>query len=235
MEELIKYFESLEARISALEQTQAQLAEKLAANEAKLATNDEKVVSLGEKLRAVGGHISQMMTIMQDMKNQQPVAATPVAAPVVEPDAEPEIPVVPETPKEPIVEPTPEIPEVPEVPEEPVVEEPKPQELFIEPEPVKEVPVKETPVAAEESGSSKAMIYGKPVSDIRQAISLGDRFLYQRELFGQNAELMQKTLNDLDGLRSFDEAISYIMTHFKWDSESSTYQQFLVTLHRRFG
>ena len=100
-------------------------------------------------------------------------------------------------------------------------------------EPVKEAPAKEEP--AQEPTSSKAMLYGKPVSDIRQAISLGDRFLYQRELFGQNAELMQKTLNDLNALRSFDEAVSYIMTHFKWDAESNTYQQFLVTLHRRFG
>ena len=78
------------------------------------------------------------------------------------------------------------------------------------------------------------MLYGKPVDDIRQAISLGDRFLYQRELFGQNAELMQRTLTELNELGSFDEALQYI-GQFGWDTESSTYQQFLVTLHRRFG
>ena len=105
---------------------------------------------------------------------------------------------------------------LPEIPEEPVIEE------------ISEEPVKE-------AVDPKAAIYGKAVEDIRQAISLGDRFLYQRELFGQNAELMQRTLTELNALSSFDEAIAYISAHFQWDTESSTYQQFLVTLHRRFG
>ena len=104
---------------------------------------------------------------------------------------------------------------------EPVKEEPQP-----EPEP--ELPI------AEEVASPNAIIYGKAVEDIRQAISLGDRFLYQRELFGQNAELMQRTLTELNELGSFDEAVAYI-SRFGWDPESSTYQQFIVTLHRRFG
>jgi hypothetical protein len=93
----------------------------------------------------------------------------------------------------------------------------------------------EEPKVEEEKPSPKAAIYGKAVDDIRMAISLGDRFLYQRELFGQNAELMQRTLTELNGLGSFDEAVAYISSHFQWDTESSTYQQFLVTLHRRFG
>ena len=168
------------------------------------------------------------MSIIQEAKSQQQFAAPEPEVTAEEAEEEP-------VEEEPVVE-----------VEEPIVEEPAPapepapvqQELFVAPEPVKEEPVKEAPAKeepAQEPTSSKAMLYGKPVSDIRQAISLGDRFLYQRELFGQNAELMQKTLNDLNALRSFDEAVSYIMTHFKWDAESNTYQQFLVTLHRRFG
>jgi hypothetical protein len=107
------------------------------------------------------------------------------------------------------------------------------------PKPVKEKPVvaepvKEEPAIVEEQASPKAALYGKAVTDIRQAISLGDRFLYQRELFGQNAELMQKTLTELNELRSFDEAMQYI-SRFGWDTESNSYQQFIVTLHRRFG
>ena len=59
--------------------------------------------------------------------------------------------------------------------------------------------------------------------------------MYQRELFGQNAELMQRTLTEINGLKSFDEAMSYIGSHFQWDTESNSYQQFVVSLHRRFG
>lgn len=137
--------------------------------------------------------------------------------------------------EKPAAEPAPKIPETDEVVEEPV----KPEVPEIQEAPVVEMkqpePKSEPELFVDEPASSKAMLYGKPVDDIRQAISLGDRFLYQRELFGQNAELMQKTLTDLNALHSFDEAVSYIMTHFQWDKESSTYQQFLVTLHRRFG
>ena len=114
-----------------------------------------------------------------------------------------------------------------EVVKEVVVE--KPVEVIV-PQPAPEP----TPAPTPEPISPKAAVYGKAVSDIRQAISLGDRFLYQRELFGQNAELMQRTLAELNELGSFDEAVAYI-NRFGWDTESSTYQQFIVTLHRRFG
>ena len=111
----------------------------------------------------------------------------------------------------------------------------EPQVIEIEEQEVQEQEeVKEEEVKVEEV-TSKASIYGKAVADIRQAISIGDRFLYQRELFEQNAELMQRTLNELDQLHSFAEAMDYINAHFYWDQESNTYQQFIVTLHRRFG
>ena len=173
MEELIKYFEQLEARIANLE---AEVAE---------------------------------------LKNR------PLPEPqVIEKEVIKEVPV--EVVKEVIVE------KPVEVVLEPVVTEPEPQ-----PE-VKEEPVVEPEPVKEEVASPKAAVYGKAVDDIRQAISLGDRFLYQRELFGQNAELMQRTLSELNDLGSFDEAMNYI-SQFNWDQESNSYQQFIVTLHRRFG
>lgn len=197
MQELIKYFESLETRLSALEEAQQANAEKLQANE--------------EKLLAIGERITAMMEILKEAQSRpQPVVVEEPQIP--EPVAEPEPIVEPEPTPEPEIESEPEIPEIKEEPKaEPVVEAPK-----------------------QEVASPNATLYGKAVTDIRQAISLGDRFLYQRELFGQNAELMQRTLTELDALNSFDEAEAYI-GQFGWDTESSTYQQFLITLHRRFG
>lgn len=190
MEELIKYFESLEARIAALE-------EKVETNEAVIASLEAEIDELKSLASAepqvvekvVEKIVEKPVEVIKEVVVEKPVV---VAAPVVEKKEEP---VVKEEPK-PVVE-----------------EEPKVQEV----------------------ASPNAAIYGKPVDDIRQAISLGDRFLYQRELFGQNAELMQKTLTELNELGSFDEAIAYISERFQWDTESNTYQQFLVTLHRRFG
>ena len=172
MEEVIKYFESLEERIATLE--------------AKIASLEAELDELKNRPAPEPQVIEK--EVVKEVVVEKPVA---VAAPVVEP------------------------------------------ELPVEPEPVP-TPTSAPAPTKEEVVSPKAAVYGKAVSDIRQAISLGDRFLYQRELFGQNAELMQRTLAELNELGSFDEAVAYI-NRFGWDTESSTYQQFIVTLHRRFG
>lgn len=178
MEEVIKYFESLEERIATLEAQLASLEAEL--DDLKSRPAPEPQVVEKEVIKEVP------VEVIKEVVVEKPVV---VAAPIVEP--------------------------------EPVKEEP--------------APVKEEPAPViEEVASPKAAVYGKAVDDIRLAISLGDRFLYQRELFGQNAELMQKTLTELNELGSFDEAMNYI-SRFNWDTESNSYQQFLVTLHRRFG
>ena len=184
MEEVIKYFESLESRIAAQEALREGLEERISALEAELASLEAEI----------------------DELKSRPAPEPQVVEKIVEKIVEK--PVEPESPEKP------EMPESPESPEEP--------------EPV-------AAPAKEETATPKAAVYGKAVSDIRQAISLGDRFLYQRELFGQNAELMQRTLTEINELGSFDEAMSYIGSHFQWDTESNSYQQFIVSLHRRFG
>ena len=72
------------------------------------------------------------------------------------------------------------------------------------------------------------------VEDIRQAISLGDRFLFQRELFAGNGELMQKTLDELNNLTTLTEAMQYVSDHFDWDKDSTAVQLFENVLRRRF-
>lgn len=206
MEEVIKYFETIEARLAALEAKEQMLQSK----EQSLQTWEERLQRLEKaqqesmtKLQAVGTHVTAMLQMLKQLEAKQSEAVH-VAAPMPAPQ-----PVVEEVKLE-----------------EVKVEEPTPQPKVEE--------VKEEEVKVEEV-TSKASIYGKAVADIRQAISIGDRFLYQRELFEQNAELMQRTLNELDQLHSFAEAMDYINAHFHWDQESNTYQQFIVTLHRRFG
>jgi hypothetical protein len=78
-------------------------------------------------------------------------------------------------------------------------------------------------------------LFGAAVEDIRQAISLGDRFLFQRELFAGNGELMQKTLDELNALGSLEEAMDYVADNFEWDSDSTAVQLFENVLKRRFG
>lgn len=75
---------------------------------------------------------------------------------------------------------------------------------------------------------------GQAVTDIRKAISLGDRFLFQRELFAGKGEQMQQVLDDINSLTSLDEAISYI-GQFGWNTDSTTYELFVNVLKRRFN
>lgn len=216
MEELIKYFEGLEERIATLE---AELA-SLEAEMDELKNRPEPEPQVVEKVVEKIVEVEKPVEVIKEVVVEKPIVVEPGASP--QSNGESGLRLEEQT-EEPIIEPEP-------VAEPEVVAEPEP----VKEEPAKEEPAKEEPVQ-EEQASPNAALYGKAVDDIRKAISLGDRFLYQRELFGQNAELMQKTLTELNELSTYEEAIQYIGKHFQWDTESSTYQQFLVTLHRRFG
>ena len=135
-----------------------------------------------------------------------------------------------------------------EILEEPKVEEPVAEpvvELIVEPAPQ---PVQSTDnLAPSDTPSAKptqpakgaqplqTSLFGTAVEDIRQAISLGDRFLFQRELFAGNGELMQKTLDEINGLGSLSEAMDYVLDNFDWDKESTAVQLFENVLKRRFS
>lgn len=93
----------------------------------------------------------------------------------------------------------------------------------------------EEKVADKPAEAPKTTAYGKPVSDLGKAISIGDHFLFQRELFNKSAELMLRTIADLNGLSTFGEAMEYLQQHFDWDKELPSYELFMTALHRRFG
>ncbi len=74
----------------------------------------------------------------------------------------------------------------------------------------------------------------KPVSDIRSAMSLGDRFLFVRELFNGSTDLFDETIANLNSLNSFDEAQSYMKSHFQWDIADSNVENFMNIVRRRY-
>ena len=144
---------------------------------------------------------------------QTPEAEEPIAAP---------IPVVEEPTAEPEPEPVVELPIV-----EPVVEP--------APAPAPEPAPAPAPQPAPRPVPQQTSLFGTAVEDIRQAISLGDRFLFQRELFAGNGELMQKTLDEINTLSSLGEAMGYVRDNFDWDKDSTAVQLFENVLKRRFS
>ena len=222
------YTTALEQKLSALEARVAQLEE---ANEAMRHEGDEAkalIATLQAEVAALAA---------------TGVAVTPAEEPEVEIEliieedtgteneevkTENELVEEPQTDvQEEILEPL-EILDEPEVPT-PVVEP------IVEPEPVVEPIVEPAPQPAPRPMPQQTSLFGAAVEDIRQAISLGDRFLFQRELFAGNGELMQKTLDELNALGSLEEAMDYVADNFEWDSDSTAVQLFENVLKRRFA
>ena len=219
MEQLIQsitaYTTALEQKLSALEARVAQL-------EQQIEEANETMRRLGERLEAKGERLEEpeieIELVMEDEEEEVSVEQetleiiedTTEPEPVAEPIAEPVI--------EPMVEPAPIVKLEPQVEPEPVVE----------PTPVAEKP-------APRPAPQQTSLFGTTVEDIRQAISLGDRFLFQRELFGGNGELMQKTLDEINDLDSLSEAMEYIADTFEWDNESTAVKLFENVLKRRFS
>ena len=241
------YTTALEQKLSALEARVAQLEE---ANEAMRREGDEakaliaalqaEVVALAatgvalpttdpeveielivEEDNPIDGESEEQFPSAEESQEELEeldIVQTPVAE---EPIAEP-IPVVEEPTAEPEPEPVVELPIV-----EPVVEP--------APAPAPEPAPAPAPQPAPRPVPQQTSLFGTAVEDIRQAISLGDRFLFQRELFAGNGELMQKTLDEINALSSLSEAMDYVANNFEWDKDSTAVQLFENVLKRRFS
>jgi outer membrane biosynthesis protein TonB len=227
MNELIKYFEALEARLAAQE-------ERIAKLESVVNKFIELQPQLEENMKACSDLAERMNKILDE--GIQVTAEPEVDVELIYPEDEEatvELPqedaAVVEPVAEPVAEPEPEVALQPEP--KPVVE-PQP---VVEPEPQPAPAPEPAPVSQPEASRApqQTSLFGAAVTDIRQAVSIGDRFLFQRELFGGNAEKLQQTLTELNALHSFDEAVAFI-ERFGWDKQSPTHELFINVLRRRF-
>jgi hypothetical protein len=73
----------------------------------------------------------------------------------------------------------------------------------------------------------------KPITDIRAAINLGDRFLFIKELFNGNSDEFNQTIDELNAKRSFDEAQA-ILNKYNWDTSNETVNYFLSIVQRKY-
>jgi len=80
----------------------------------------------------------------------------------------------------------------------------------------------------------EATLSHQKIDDIKKAISIGDRFRFQRELFKGNGEDMNKTLNYLNQLATFEEAVSFLEAKYHWEKDNETAEDFYRILKRRF-
>lgn len=75
----------------------------------------------------------------------------------------------------------------------------------------------------------------QPIADIKQAISIADRFRFQRELFGGNGEKMNQVLSDLNQLDTLEKAQDYLSKQFNWVTDDENVIDFMTLLQRRYN
>lgn len=85
-----------------------------------------------------------------------------------------------------------------------------------------------------EDKSLTANLESQKIHDIRQAINVGDRFRFQRELFGGNGEVLNKTISYLNQLAKFSEAESFLKSKFGWADDNEHAEEFLQIVRRRY-
>lgn len=145
---------------------------------------------------------------------------------------------------------------------EPVSEEPEPEEPVGEkPETTGNVPTAgpfvQSPVAAEGGAvlgevinhdvrtladtiapprdMASEIARSEPVTDLRRAIGINDRFLMIRDLFGGDADAYEQAITELDGFHDLDECMIYIAENFAWNSSSDGARFLMELLERKYA
>lgn len=70
--------------------------------------------------------------------------------------------------------------------------------------------------------------------DLRKGLSLNDRFLFQRELFNNNRSEMDKVMELLNSLSSYDEAENYLRSEQGWNLDTQIVKEFLMVIKKGF-
>lgn len=78
------------------------------------------------------------------------------------------------------------------------------------------------------------MMSMRQAKELRKAFSLNDRFRFRRELFGNSDINMNDTLNLIDTMSSFDEALEYLTQDMGWREDEVVVQEFLQLIERHF-
>ncbi len=95
-------------------------------------------------------------------------------------------------------------------------------------------PAPTAPTTANAPKAADIVNYGTPVDDIRKALSINDRILFQRELFGGNKMAYDAAVETVNAAASYAQAYEYFRQTYHWDENDPATEAFLKAVHRRF-
>lgn len=84
-------------------------------------------------------------------------------------------------------------------------------------------------------GDRQQTLNNKKIQDVKQALSIGDRFRFEYELFESNGKLMSDTIAQLNELQNYEEALTYLSQKFNWKEDNPHVEDFLHILQRRYS
>ncbi len=77
------------------------------------------------------------------------------------------------------------------------------------------------------------------IGELSESLAINQRFMFTKELFDGNADLLRHALKSIDGSHSFDEAINLVNNRYVaelgWDTDSEAVHEFLQLIFRRFA
>ena len=76
------------------------------------------------------------------------------------------------------------------------------------------------------------------IGELSEGLAINQRFMFTKELFDGNADLLNHALKSIDNCNSFDQAIELInqryVNELGWEGSSEEVQEFLQLVYRRF-
>ncbi|MEB2784534.1 hypothetical protein [Algoriphagus persicinus] len=76
------------------------------------------------------------------------------------------------------------------------------------------------------------------LGELAESLAINQRFMFTKELFDGNADLLKHALKSIDKCDSFDEAISLVNSRYVgelgWKAETEPVQEFLLLVYRKF-
>ena len=116
---------------------------------------------------------------------------------------------------------------------DPVIK-PQPNVVLVEPQP-RDVPDAPAIASVADDGLRVDEKLQRSLSkDMHKALSLNDRFRFQRELFSNSKNDLNNALDLVNAMQSFDEAEEYFIHDLGWDQDNEDVADFMGLVRRHF-
>ena len=89
-----------------------------------------------------------------------------------------------------------------------------------------------------DDNSLAAKLQQKSINELRTAIGINDKFLFVNELFGGSMEKYNRSIENLDDMKTLNGTLIYLnelKVELQWNSSNEAYQKLLNLIHRKFG